>query len=56
MNLEQLTTIEAIHQFLNGTQQVVFSVKTRKPERYRRVQKALVKHRYMSLGKADKGW
>lgn len=55
MNLEQLTTIDAIRQFLDGTQEVAFTVKTNKLERYRWVQKALVKHRYMRLGKADKG-
>ena len=55
MSLEQLTTIDAIDQFLEGTQAVAFSVATNKQERYRWVQKTLVKHRYMLLGKADKG-
>lgn len=55
MSLEQLTTIDAIRQFLDGTQRVAFNVKTTKQERYRWVQKTLVKHQYMLLGKADKG-
>ena len=55
MSLEQLTTIDAINQFMEGTQDVAFSVAIRKQERYRWVQKTLVKHRYLLLGKADKG-
>ncbi len=55
MSLDQLTTIDAIRQFLDGTQAVAFSVATTKQERYRWVQKTLVKHRYLSLSRADKG-
>lgn len=55
MSLEQLTTINAINQFLDGTQAVAFSVAGNKQERYRWVQKTLVKHQYLLLGKADKG-
>ncbi len=55
MKLEQLNTLDAIRQFLEGTQAVTFSVATNKAERYRWVQKTLVKHRYMLLGKTDKG-
>lgn len=55
MSLEQLTTIDAIKQFLEGTQAVAFSVATSKQERYRWVQKTLVKHSYLLLGKAGKG-
>ena len=55
MRLEQLTSIDEVSQFLEGTQEVAFSVATNKQERYRWVQKTLVKHRYMLLGKADKG-
>ncbi|MBT5196116.1 MAG: integrase, partial [Gammaproteobacteria bacterium] len=53
MSLEQLTTLEAINQFLEGTQSVAFNVATDKRERYRWVQKTLVKHRYLLLGKVD---
>ncbi|MBT3832089.1 MAG: hypothetical protein HOF53_11580 [Gammaproteobacteria bacterium] len=55
MSLEQLTTLEAINQFLEGTQSVAFNVATDKRERYRWVQKTLVKHRYLLLGKVDRG-
>jgi transposase InsO family protein len=55
MSLEQLTTLDAIQLFLKGTQAVAFNVATDKRERYRWVQKTLVKHRYMLLGKADRG-
>ena len=51
MSLEQLTTLDAIKQFLKGTQAVAFNVATDKAERYRWVQKTLVKHRYLLLGK-----
>lgn len=55
MSLEQLTTLDAIKQFLDGTQAVAFNVATDKSERYRWIQKALVKHRYLLLGKTDRG-
>ena len=55
MCLEQLTTIDAIRQFLDGTQAVAFSVATSKQARYRWTQKTLVKHRYWHLSKVDKG-
>lgn len=55
MSLEQITTIDAINQFLEGTQAVAFSVETNKKERYQWVQKTLVKHVYLQLGKTDKG-
>lgn len=55
MSLDQLSTIDALRQFLNGTQAVAFSVASNKQDRYRWVQKTLVKHRYLLLSKADKG-
>jgi transposase InsO family protein len=55
MSLEQLTTLDAIKQFLDGTQAIAFNVATDKAERYRWVQKTLVKHRYLQLGKIDRG-
>ncbi len=55
MKLQQLTTIFAFRQFLDGTQAVPFSVATTKKERYQWVRTTLVKHRYLALGKADKG-
>jgi len=55
MKLDQLTTIEAVRQFLEGTQAVAFCVANNKQERYRWLQKTLVAFRYISLSKADKG-
>jgi transposase InsO family protein len=55
MKLDQLTTIEAVRQFLAGTQAVAFGVANTKHERYQWVQKTLVGFRYFSLGKPDKG-
>ncbi len=55
MSLEQLNTLDAVKQFLDGTQEVVFNVAADKPERYRWVQKTLVKHQYLQLGKPDRG-
>ena len=55
MSLEQLNSIDDVRGFLEGTQAVIFGVTATKKERYRWVQKALVKHRYMLLNKAGKG-
>ncbi len=55
MKIENLTTIEALESFLNGSQPVAFSVLGNKAERYEFVRKALVKFRYASLSKKDKG-
>lgn len=55
MTLDQLTTLESISQFLDGTQAVAFAVATTKAERYRWIQKTLVTHRYLRLGKLDRG-
>lgn len=54
MRLEQLITVDAIKQFLDGTQEVAFTVATDKPDRYRWGQKTLVKHRYLQLGKTGR--
>ena len=55
MSLNQLNTITAIEQFLAGTQKVAISLATSKQERYSWVQKTLVKHQYLLLGKINKG-
>jgi len=55
MSLNQLNTIAAIEQFPVGTQKVAISLAINKQERYRWVQKTLVKHQYLLLGKLDKG-
>ncbi len=55
MKLNQLTSIEAVRQFLEGAQAVAFCVANDKQERYQWIQNTLVAFRYSSLGKADKG-
>lgn len=55
MSLDQLSTIDDIKRFLDGTQAVAFSVASSKQARYQWVQKTLVKHRYLTLSKAAKG-
>ncbi len=55
MSLSELTSIAAIERFLAGTQEVAFCLATSKRERYRWIQKILVKHQYLLLGRADKG-
>ncbi len=54
MSLEQLTTIDAISRFLDGTQAVAFSVLSDKQGHYRWVQKTLVKHRGIMTKQNDK--
>ena len=55
MNIKNLNTIEAIEDFLQGNQAVAFSVLGDKKERYQFVQSTLIKFRYMTLTKVDKG-
>lgn len=55
MNLDDLTTLEAIDAFLSGTQPVVFSILSGKTERYRWLEKTLVKWRYHQRARLEKG-
>lgn len=55
MSLESLNTMDDVRHFLDGTQVLAFGVATNKQERYRWVQKTLLKPRYMLQGKPDKG-
>lgn len=55
MKIENLNTIEALESFLDGHQPIAFSVLGNKTERYDFVRKTLVKFRYASLSKKDKG-
>jgi hypothetical protein len=55
MSLEQLNAIDHVLGIHEGTQAVIFGVAATKKERYRWVQKVLVKHRYILLNKAGKG-
>ncbi|RLQ20141.1 transposase [Seongchinamella sediminis] len=55
MNAEDLTTIDQIIAFLEGTQAVAFEVASDKDSRYQWIQRTLVKFHYLSLSKHDKG-
>lgn len=55
MNVKDLSSIEEIAEFLAGTRRVAFEILADKDSRYRWVQAALVKFRYLSLGKRDRG-
>ena len=54
MNDTQLETLDQIRQFLEGTEAISFQIES-KDARYRWIQHALVKFRYMTLSKANKG-
>jgi len=54
MNDQQLTTIEQVQSFLEGTSNIQFSSPS-KEERYAWIQRNLVKFNYLTLGKKDKG-
>jgi hypothetical protein len=55
MNIENLKAIEELDNFIQGNQAVVFTVLGDKNERYKFIQKILIKFRYLTLKKADKG-
>ena len=55
MNLDQLTRIEDIERFLDGSQAVIYAVGTSKDERYKWVQTTLVRLRYYGLTRREKG-
>ena len=55
MNINDLTTIEQLEQFLTGTQAIAFLVASNKREIYRDIQRTLVRFRYPTLNKGSKG-
>ena len=55
MNTKELTTIDQLSAFIDGAQPVAFEVLSDKDERYRWLQHSLMKFRYMTLNKHDKG-
>ncbi len=55
MKLEDLTTVAQVTDFLSGTQAVAFSVISDKDACYQWIQGELVKFRYLSLSRLDKG-
>jgi transposase InsO family protein len=54
MNDNDITTLEQVRRFLEGTEVVDFAIKEKK-ERYEWIQKTLVRFRYLELNKLDKG-
>ena len=55
MNLQALTTLPQLEEFLAGTQPVAFSVLSTKDERYQWIQASLIKFEYLTLSKPHKG-
>ena len=55
MKTEELTTIEHLSNFLEGTKAVAFTISSDKDKRYRWLQRELVRFDYLSLNKPDKG-
>lgn len=55
MKLDELKTIPQLREFLAGTQPVAFSVSGNKDDRYRWIQRELVRFRYLGLHRGDKG-
>jgi hypothetical protein len=55
MTIKKLGIIKELEQFLQGNLLVDFSALGNKTERYNFIQKALIKFRYMTLSKKDKG-
>ena len=55
MNIENLTTIEELERFIQGNQAIAFTVLGDKNQRYQFIQKTLIKFRYITLKKTDKG-
>jgi len=55
MKIENLKTLSALEAFLQGNQQVAFSVLGSKVERYQFIRKTLVRFGYRTLSKKDKG-
>ena len=55
MNIDNLKTTDDLHQFVIGNQAVAFRVLGNKTERYQFVQSTLIKFRYLTSTKTDKG-
>lgn len=55
MNVDQLTSIDDIERFLNGSQAVIYAVGTSKDERYKWIQTTLIRLEYYKLTRKEKG-
>lgn len=55
MNLDNLTRVDQLAEFLSGTQAVAFSVLSDPAARYEWIQSTLIRFRYLTLARADQG-
>jgi len=55
MSIDNLTTIKELENFLHGSQHLAYSVPGNKGERYKLIEKLLVRFRYESSDKKEKG-
>ena len=55
MNIENLKTIEDLDNFIQVNQAIAFTVLGDKSDRYKFIQKTLIRFRYITLKKSDKG-
>ena len=55
MNEKDLVSLKQVAQFLDGTQSVAFTVLSDKDDRYRWIQRTLIRFDYDKLKRADKG-
>ena len=55
MNLDNLTSIDQLAEFLSGTQTVAFSVLSSPGARYEWVQRTLIRFRYLTLSRPHQG-
>lgn len=55
MNAEELQTVDQLRSFLNGSQAIAFEVAGNKDARYQWIGNTLIKFKYRTLGKRDKG-
>jgi len=55
MNVEKLTTIKSLQNFLEGNQSIVYSVLGNKAEHYQFTRNTLIKFSYMTCTRSEKG-
>ena len=55
MKLENLNNVEALSDFLSGSQAILFEVASSKRERYQFIERVLRKTGYLTLKRGDKG-
>ncbi|MCL1078660.1 hypothetical protein L2734_10910 [Parashewanella spongiae] len=55
MNIENLLSLAALKEFIDGNQPVAFTVLGSKSKKYQFIQKTLIKLTYLTLPRSDKG-